>query len=74
MIALSEPAGASAATLSERERFVISQIAAGKTIQAIALATGLSIKTIITLRQRVLEKLGLHDTTSLIHYALQHGL
>ena len=61
-------------SLSERERYVIRQIAAGKSVATIAKESGLSVKTISTCRMRILEKLRLADTAALVEYAANHGL
>jgi DNA-binding NarL/FixJ family response regulator len=61
-------------SLSEREYQVLCRLAAGKKVTAIAAELALSAKTISTYRARILDKLHLHTTGELIHYAIRHGL
>jgi DNA-binding CsgD family transcriptional regulator len=49
-------------------------IAGGKTAQEIALELSLSIKTVRTYRDRVMEKLSLKNDVELSHYAQEHRL
>jgi len=42
--------------------------------QEIATHLNLSIKTVQAHRANVMEKLGLHDVTHLVRFAIQHGL
>jgi DNA-binding NarL/FixJ family response regulator len=61
-------------SLSEREYQVLCLLAAGKKVTAITAELALSAKTISTYRARLLDKLHLHTTGELIHYAIRHGL
>ena len=61
-------------TLSDREFEVLRLITAGKKPSAIAKTLHLSVKTVNTYRQRVLEKMQLKSTAELIKYALQNKL
>lgn len=60
--------------LTEREREVLTLIAQGLSNQRIAEKLYISIKTVQTHRAHVLEKLGLHDRTELVRYAIRKGL
>ena len=60
--------------LTEREREVLTLIAQGLTNQQIAQKLFISIKTVQTHRAHILEKLGLHDRTELVRYAIRKGL
>jgi two-component system, NarL family, invasion response regulator UvrY len=60
--------------LSNREYQVLLLLASGKTVSAIGEELDLSVKTISTYRSRLLEKLHVHTTAELIHYAFQQGL
>jgi DNA-binding NarL/FixJ family response regulator len=60
--------------LSDRERQVLSLIAAGKTRAEIAEELSLSVATIHTYRARILEKLHLRNNVELTRYAIQHNL
>lgn len=60
--------------LTTRERQVLQLIAEGKTNRSIAEELGLAVKTIDTHRSRLMRKLGIHDQTSLVKYALRRGI
>jgi len=63
-----------AGALTAREREVLTLVAQGQTNQAIAERLGLSRKTVDVHRTNVMRKLGLHDVTELVKYALRTGL
>lgn len=60
--------------LTPREVEVLTLVAEGCTNQEIADRLILSIKTVQAHRANVMEKLGLHDITHLVRFALRHGL
>ena len=60
--------------LSDREYQVLLCIAAGNTAQEIALELSLSVKTVRTYRDRVMEKLSLKNDVELSHYVLENRL
>lgn len=60
--------------LSDRERQVLQLIAEGRSVVDIAGKLSLSRKTVETYRERMMEKLGLHDFASLIKFAIQHDV
>lgn len=60
--------------LSPRERQVLQLIAEGKTSSEAAQILYLSVKTVETYRSRFMQKLGLKDMTSLVKFAIQHGI
>lgn len=60
--------------LSEREFQVLRQLGQGHTLTEIGRNLSLSVKTISTYRQRLLEKLNLRTTADLVRYAVQKGL
>ena len=60
--------------LSDREFQVICMMASGRTMTEIASTLNLSIKTISTYRNRILEKLNLRTTGEIIAYAVSNGL
>lgn len=60
--------------LTERELQVLKLIAAGGTNHSIAEQLCLSIKTVQTHRTHIMEKLGAHDRTELVKYAIRKGL
>lgn len=61
-------------TLSPREHQVMSMIATGKTVGAIAKELSLSVKTIDTYRAHILLKLNLRNNVAIARYALECGL
>lgn len=61
-------------SLSDREREVLQLVAEGNSNSQIAGLLFLSVKTVETYRSRMMEKLGIHDLTSLIKFALQQGI
>lgn len=60
--------------LTPREMEVLTLVAEGRTNQEIADQLVLSIKTVQAHRANVMEKLGLHDITHLVRFAIRHGL
>ncbi len=60
--------------LTEREKEILTHIAQGLANQQIAEKLFISIKTVQTHRAHILEKLGLHDRTELVRYAIRKGL
>ena len=61
-------------TLSERELQVFLRLAKGETVGDMAKAMFLSVKTVSTYRNRVLEKIKLETNSDLTYYALKNGL
>lgn len=61
-------------SLTERERQVLVLIAAGKSTKEAAAQLGISYKTTDSHRSRILEKLGVHETASMVRYAIRAGL
>jgi two-component system, NarL family, response regulator NreC len=60
--------------LTPRERQVLQLVAEGKTSKEVAVVLGLTVKTAESYRTRIMEKLDLHDTASLVRYAIRQGL
>ncbi|MBV8903892.1 MAG: PAS domain S-box protein [Acidobacteriia bacterium] len=61
-------------SLTERERQVLMLIAEGRSTKQAALRLGISYKTADSHRSRILEKLGVHETASMVRYAIRAGL
>jgi PAS domain S-box-containing protein len=61
-------------SLTERERQVLVLIASGKSTKQTATHLGISYKTADSHRSRILEKLGVHETASMVRYAIRAGL
>ncbi len=60
--------------LSEREYEVLQLMVAGRPLKAIAGALGISPKTVSTHKSRLMEKLGVDDTTVLVQLAMRRGV
>lgn len=60
--------------LSDREREVLQLIAEGRTTKQIANHLHVSVKTIETHRQKIMDKLDVHSVAELTKYAIREGL
>lgn len=60
--------------LSARERQVLQLIAEGKTTKEVACTLDISVKTAETYRTRIMEKLDIHETATLVRYAIRRGV
>jgi two-component system response regulator NreC len=60
--------------LTSREREVLQRIAEGETTKEIAWRLELSTKTVESHRSRLMHKLDIHDTATLVRYAIRRGL
>jgi two-component system response regulator NreC len=60
--------------LSAREHEVLQLIAEGKSTKDVASMLGVSVKTAESHRTRLMQKLDIHETASLVRYAVRRGL
>lgn len=60
--------------LSGRERQVLQLVGEGKSTKDIAAQLGISVKTAESHRARLMRKLDIHETASLVRYAIRRGL
>ncbi len=60
--------------LSGRERQVLQLVGEGKSTKDIAMHLGISVKTAESHRARLMKKLDIHETASLVRYAIRRGL
>jgi two-component system, NarL family, response regulator NreC len=60
--------------LTSREREILQRIAEGQTTKEIAQRLGLSVKTVESHRLRMMRKLDIHETATLVRYAIRRGL
>ena len=60
--------------LSGRERQVLQLVGEGKTTKDIAVHMGISVKTAESHRAHLMKKLDIHETASLVRYAIRNGL
>ena len=61
-------------SLTDREKQVLKLVAEGKSNKEVAELLGISVKTAMSHREHVMEKLGLHNRTDLIRFALKAGV
>ena len=60
--------------LTSRERQVLQLVAEGRTTKEVAGELGVSVKTAESHRTRIMDKLDIHSTAGLVHYAIRRGL
>jgi DNA-binding NarL/FixJ family response regulator len=60
--------------LTEREREVLQLLAEGSATKEIAERLHISLKTVSTHREHIMEKLGIHSVAGLTKYAIREGL
>jgi len=60
--------------LTDREFQVMTMIASGKTVSEVGALLFLSVKTISTYRQRILEKMNMKNNSELTHYTIKNNL
>ncbi|MCL4396514.1 MAG: response regulator transcription factor [Chloroflexi bacterium] len=61
-------------TLTEREKQIVRLIAEGMTGREIADRLCISVKTVVTHRANIMEKIGAHSTAELIRYAIREEI
>lgn len=61
-------------SLTERERQVLKLVAEGRSNKEVASFLDVSVKTAMTHREHVMQKLDLHDRTELTRFALRRGI
>jgi two-component system, NarL family, response regulator NreC len=66
--------GQSRDRLTARERQVLQLIAEGKSTKQLATVLGISTKTAESHRTRMMQKLNIHETASLVLYAVRRGI
>ena len=69
-----EPARGSYESLTDREKEVLKLVVEGLTSKQIADALSVSIKTVVTHRTNMMEKLGIHNKAGLVRFGVRHGL
>jgi two-component system response regulator NreC len=60
--------------LTDREKEVLKLVAEGKSNKEVAETLGISVKTAMSHRERLMEKLEIHNRTDLIRFALRQGV
>lgn len=65
--------GATAPGLSSREQQVLQLVAQGKSTKEVASVLGISVKTASAHRSNLMKKLDVHETASLVRYAIRAG-
>lgn len=71
---LSNPKWSGSDFLSSRENEVLQLVAEGKTTKEIAQLLNLSIKTVDSHREHIMEKLSIHNIAGLTKYAVREGI
>jgi DNA-binding NarL/FixJ family response regulator len=61
-------------SLTDREKQVIKLVAEGRSNKDVAELLGISVKTAMSHREHIMQKLGLHGRTELIRFALKQGI
>ncbi len=61
-------------TLTDREKQVLKLVAEGHSNKEVAEVLGISVKTAMTHREHVMEKLDLHNRTDLVRFAIKRGV
>jgi DNA-binding NarL/FixJ family response regulator len=61
-------------TLTDREKQVLKLVAEGLSNKEVAEVLGISVKTAMSHREKVMEKLQLHNRTELVRFALKRGV
>lgn len=61
-------------TLTDREKQVLKLVAEGRSNKEVAELLGISVKTAMSHRERLMEKLDLHSRTDLIKFAIRKGV
>ncbi|HET8542439.1 MAG TPA: response regulator transcription factor [Anaeromyxobacter sp.] len=60
--------------LTDREKQVLKLVAEGKSNKEVAEVLGISVKTAMSHREHVMEKLGVHNRTELVRFAIKKGV
>ncbi len=60
--------------LTDREKQVLKLVADGRSNKEVAEVLGISVKTAMTHREHVMEKLGVHNRTELVRFAIKRGV
>jgi len=61
-------------SLTDREKQVLKLVAEGLANKEVAEVLGISVKTAMSHREKVMEKLGIHNRTELVRFALRRGV
>jgi len=70
----SEAGGDPYEALTDREKQVLKLVAEGKSNKEVAEVLGISVKTAMSHREHVMEKLALHNRTELVRFAIKRGV
>jgi DNA-binding NarL/FixJ family response regulator len=60
--------------LTDREKQVLKLVAEGRSNKEVAEVLGISVKTAMSHREHVMEKLGVHNRTELVRFAIRKGV
>jgi DNA-binding NarL/FixJ family response regulator len=62
------------ASLTPRQREILQLLAEGRSAKEIAATLDISARTVEFHKYQMMETLGLHSSTELIHFAIKHGI
>ncbi|UCF69425.1 MAG: response regulator transcription factor [Acidobacteriota bacterium] len=62
------------AGLTSRQREILQLVAEGNSSKQVAAKLGISVKTVEAHRGQIMERLGVHDVTGLVRFAIRAGL
>jgi DNA-binding NarL/FixJ family response regulator len=71
---MSDAAGDPYERLTDREKQVLKLVAEGHSSKDVAQLLGISVKTAMSHRERVMEKLDLHNRSDLVRFAVRRGV
>jgi DNA-binding NarL/FixJ family response regulator len=63
-----------AGQLTSRQREILQLLAEGNTAKQVAQTLNISVKTVETHRAQIMDRLGIHDITGLVRYAIRTGI
>jgi DNA-binding NarL/FixJ family response regulator len=69
-----EQAGCASGSVTPRQREVLQLLAEGRSAKQIAAALSISTRTVECHKRQMMERLGLHSSGELVHFAMKHGL
>jgi DNA-binding NarL/FixJ family response regulator len=69
-----EKAGDPVASLTPRQREILQLLAEGRSAKEVGVALGVSARTVEFHKYQMMERLDLHTSAELVHFAIKHGI
>jgi DNA-binding NarL/FixJ family response regulator len=69
-----EKAGDPVASLTPRQREILQLLAEGRSAKEVGAALGVSARTVEFHKYQMMERLDLHTSAELVHFAIKHGI